>query len=329
VGNRWRYVGLKGDVEAAMLRLASTPSNPEAARGMLDSVASALDRVDRNTAFRERRIAWEPLPLEWLPALFSDEPPGTEARLALTLVSSFPTERPFALYRFGAELDRGWRFVHPKQPPKQWVWRSGTSLPRVLSDMLQRRTLGWEGAHDDVEPVRLLLPAASAHVNRWLTGRVDEELLASWISRFALFDWRVVPYGVRSLANRAAEQPEASGALCLLGLLQPLFDLRAVYRSRERARNLLPRESGARTAAAARNLSGLLRTHDIASAVRFATSRYAMGGVSLVRSGVPWDADDAERLTASLLFPIFDHERSALAERWLRPRRDQGELAHA
>ncbi|MGH8629933.1 MAG: type I-G CRISPR-associated protein Cas8g1/Csx17, partial [Burkholderiales bacterium] len=76
VGKRWRYVGLRGDLEAAMLRAAGSPSDPEAARAMLDAVASALDRLDRNRTFRERRVAWEPLPLQWLPTVFGDKAPG-------------------------------------------------------------------------------------------------------------------------------------------------------------------------------------------------------------------------------------------------------------
>jgi CRISPR-associated protein Csx17 len=329
VGQRWRYVGLRGDIEAAMLGVAAEPSSPEAACEMLDAVVAALDRIDRNRTLRERRIAWEPLPLEWLPTLFGSGVPGTEVRLALALVSSFPADRPLAIYRFGVEQDRGRRFAHPPEIPKQWVWRSHAPLPKILSDTLHRRTLDWEAARDDVDPLRLLLPATSAHVNRWLAGLSDDELLARWISRLALFNWRVVPSRVRLLATRSLEQPGASGPLCLFGLFQPLFDLCPVLRLREPGRDLLPRESGARTPAAARSLSGSLRLRDIEGAVRFASGRYRMANAPLVRSEVPWGAADADRLTASLLFPIFDYERSALTERWLRPRRNKGELAHA
>lgn len=327
-GKRWRFIGLRGAVEAAMLDVAEAPSDSESARDLLDAVVAALDRIDKNRPFRELRIAWEPLPLEWLPTVFNDEPPGAEARLALALVSSFPADRPFAVYRFGVELDRFCRFTHPPEIPKQWVWRSTAAASRLLSDVLFRRTLDWEGLYDEDEPVRLVLPATCAHVGSWLSGFADSELLARWISRLALFDWRTVPRSVKSLASHSSERGDVTGAVCLFGLLQPLFDLRPVPRSNDQAADLLPRESGARTAAVARRVLGLLRTRDVEATIQLATSRYAMAGTPLVRSAVPWSAGDPEVLAASLLFPVFDDERSALAKRWLRPRREQGGSAY-
>jgi CRISPR-associated protein Csx17 len=324
VGQRWRYVGLRGGIERAMLRVAKSRSNPEAARALLDGFFDALDRIDRNKTFRERGIAWEPLPLGWLSLLFHDESPGTEARLALALASSFPADRPLALYRFGVEL-RGRRFVHTPEVPKRWVWRSALPVSQVLSEILFRRTLDWESAREETDPVRLGVPARSLDVDAWLSCVIDNELLARWISRFALFDWRNVPPGVRSLASRNHGEDGASGPLCLFGLLQPLFDLRPVAVSNQPASNLLPLESGARTPAAARRLLGLLRVGDLAGGVRFAASRYATAGAALVRNDVPWRSAEAEALTASLLFPVFDYERSLLVSRWLRPRRERGE----
>jgi CRISPR-associated protein Csx17 len=330
VGQRWRFVGLRGHLEAAMVRLAGARSDLEAALAMLDAAVSALDRVDRNRTFREKRIAWQPLPVEWLPAFFTDEAPGTEARLALALVSSFPADRPFAFYRFGVEVQAGGRLVHSDRPPMRWVWRLGSALARVLAEVLHRRTLDWEAARSDGEPGRSLMPATAAQVDCWLRGSVDDNLLARWMSRLALFDWRGVPRGVRSLATHGGELRGASGVLCVFGLLQPLFDLRPVSSpGRQPARNLLPSESGARTPAAARTLSGLLRVRDVAAAMRFASSRYAMAGAPLARSAVPWAVGDPERLLASMLFPVLDKERAALVERWLRPRRSQGEFAYA
>jgi CRISPR-associated protein Csx17 len=297
-GKRWRYVGLRGGIEYGMLRVAETPSDPEAACALLDAVVAALDRIDRNKTFREPGIAWEPLPLGWLSLLFHDEPPGTEARLALALASSFPAGRPLALYRFGVEL-RGRRFVHTPEVPKRWVWRSALPVSRVLSKILLRRTLDWESAREEMDPVRLGVPARSLDVDAWLSCVIDNELLARWISRFALFDWRIVPPGVRSLASRNHGEDGASGPLCLFGLLQPLFDLRPVPVSNKPVSNLLLPESGARTPAAARRLLGLLRAGDLAGGVRFAANRYAMAGAALVRNDVPWRSTEAEALTAS------------------------------
>src|SRR5690606_14506841 len=78
-----RFVGLRGPIEAALLAVAAEPGNPESSLALLDAIVSALDRIDRNRSFREGKVRWEPLPLEWLPSLFADEQPGVEARLAL------------------------------------------------------------------------------------------------------------------------------------------------------------------------------------------------------------------------------------------------------
>lgn len=146
-----RFVGLRGPIESALLDVASEPHRSEAGIALLDAVVSALDRVDRNRSFREGKVRWEPLPLEWLPSLFADEQPGVEARLALSLVSAFPATLPFASFRFGVEWAReqngkyeyDWatqprRFEHSKVAPARWVWGPG-ELPRVLGAVLSRR----------------------------------------------------------------------------------------------------------------------------------------------------------------------------------------------
>jgi CRISPR-associated protein Csx17 len=326
-GKRWRYVGLKGGIEAGMLRLGESPFDSEAARALLDSVVGALDRIDRNRPFRAQGIAWEALPLDWLPTVIGGEGPTTEMRLALALVSSFPSDRPFALYRFGV-VPRGRHFAHPPQNPKQWVWRSGLSLSGVLSEVVYRRTLDWERVQESSGPARLGLPANVDDVDSWLSGCVDEVLTTRWVSRFALFDWRAIPHSLKSLVLSGTTVGAIDGALCLFGLFQPLLDLRAVSPLNERALDLLPRESRARTPAAARRLLGLLRAGDVTAAVRFAATRYSVAGTALVRTEVPWGFRDIERLTASLLFSMSDRDRYILATRWLRPRRNQGETAY-
>ena len=97
-----RFVGLRGPIESALLGVASEPNRSEAGIALLDAVVRALDRIDRNRSFREAKVRWEPLPLEWLPSLFANEQPGVEARLALSLVSAFPpysTVRSLSLWR--------------------------------------------------------------------------------------------------------------------------------------------------------------------------------------------------------------------------------------
>src|SRR5262249_17364681 len=135
---------------------AGRPNDAEAAAALLDAAVQALDRVDVNRSFRERGVSWRPLPLDWLPALFGGDAPEIEARLALSLVSAFPVEYPFALYRFGVEwrnqTRKGQRkkdslYTHPKTTPTRWIWRTGP-LSRNLCMTIQRRLLDREGEHE-------------------------------------------------------------------------------------------------------------------------------------------------------------------------------------
>lgn len=331
VGQRWRVSGLRGPLEAAALRLAAAPYSSEAARAVLDAAVDSLVRVDRNRTFREARVSWQPLPIEWLPSLFADEPPELEARLALALVSAFPSSLPFTMYRFGVEWSNGC-FEHPDRAPARWIWGPG-DLPRVLSVVLARRTLDWEstrkGQRRDEDPVRVLMPATCRHISRWLDGAADEQLLARWISRLSLFDWRRVPHDVRVLAQSSAAPSGVNGALCLLGLFQPLFDRHPVLVRGAAQEDRLDPKRGARTPAAARTLLGLLRAGDLDAAVRLASSRYATAGTFLARTDAPWGVGEPERFLASILFTIPDCERAALNERWLRPRRRRGDETHA
>lgn len=327
---------IRGHAEAALLNVAAQRSSPEAGIALLDTVVSALDRIDRNRNFREERIRWEPLPLEWLSSLFADEQPGVEPRLALSLVSAFPETLPFAAFRFGVEWAReqngkyeyDWatrprRFEHSKVAPARWVWGPG-KLPRVLATVLSRRLL--EEARLDANLTerphgRAPLPATTSDIRQWLAGEVDELLLSAWLSRLALFDWSRDPIELRALIPREDGTPRVDAELALLGLLQPLVDHRTLVIEDLSPNDLLSEETGARTTEAARSLVALTRSGNLDSAVRLASSRYAMAGARLATFDVSFAAHHPDRLVAALMFTISDGDRAALFQRWLRPRR--------
>ncbi len=331
-----RFVGLRGPIEAALLDVAADPGRSEAAIEMLDAITAALNRIDRNRSFREGKVRWEPLPLEWLPSLFADEQAGAEARLALSLVSAFPAALPFAAFRFGVEWARerngkyeydwttkpGW-FEHAKIAPARWVWGPG-KLARVMGSVLSRRLL--EEARLDATQTKLPsgrspLPATTAHVHQWLAADVDESLFSAWLSRLALFDWRRIPQEARGLIHGKVQAPRAEGELVLLGLMQPLVDQRPLVVRDLSPSDLLTEATGARTTEAARSLVTLIRSGNLDAATRLASSRYAMAGARVASFDVPWNAHDPDRLAAALLFSIPDRDRTVLFERWLRPRR--------
>jgi CRISPR-associated protein Csx17 len=325
---------MRGPIEAALLDVASDPRRSEAAISLLDAIISALDRIDRNRSFREGNVRWDPLPVEWLPSLFADEPPGPEARLALSLISAFPTTQPFATYRFGVEWKCGStyaHYTHTERRPARWVWGPG-ELARVLEAVLSRRLLD-EGAPDgkNMAPVtgRAPLPSTTAHVRQWLASELDESLLQAWLSRLALFDWRKVPQEVRLRIEWGNSLPEVDGELALVGLLQPLVDRRRLIVRSLSPDDLLSDEMEARTTEASRSLVALIRSGGLDAAVRLASSRYAMAGAHIAFVDAPWRVRDPDRLIAALLFTISDRDRAVLFERWLRPRRRQpGGEAH-
>jgi CRISPR-associated protein Csx17 len=332
-------VGLRGPVESTLIRAASAPDDPEAAAALLDATVGALDRVDDNRTFREHGVVWRPLPLDWLPVLLGGDAPGVEARLALALVSAFPIELPFALYRFGVDWrskahdGRPWKgspYIHPKTASARWVWGAG-ALVRNLGAVLQRRLLDWENESErGAPPARRPLAAGLSDIDVWLGSGVDESLLARWLSRLALFDWSFITASIRALSPFDNKPQAVGSALALYGLLHPLLDLRPVLaNSRGGKRDLLPPETGARTAAAARRMAALIRGGDVERAVEVARSRYAMAGAPLMRIDAPWAVDDAERLLAALLFPVSDFDRAALVQRWLRPQRQASEVTYA
>jgi len=338
-----RFVGLRGPIESALLGVASEPNRSEAGIALLDAVVRALDRIDRNRSFREAKVRWEPLPLEWLPSLFANEQPGVEARLALSLVSAFPPTLPFAAFRFGVQWTReqngkyeyDWttepeQFEHSKVAPAHWVWGPG-ELARVLGSVLSRRLLE-EAARDGTNTKRpqdrAPLPATTSQIRQWLTGELDESLFAAWLSRLALFDWRIIPKKVCMLIPKEDNTPRADGALALLGLFQPLIDWQPLIVRDLAPNDLLSKETGARTTEAARALVMLIRAGNIDAAVRLAGSRYAVAGAHLASFNVPFATHDPDRLAAALLFPLSTYDRTTLFTRWLRPRRQPKGEAH-
>jgi CRISPR-associated protein Csx17 len=325
-GDRWRYVGLRGRLEASMVRVAADPDGPEAICEVLDAAVAALDRVDRNRAFRDLNIQWRPLPTNWIENLFGIEAADVEARLALALVSSFPASLPFALYRFGIENKNG-RFVHPQVAPARWIW-SGGAIADPLTDVLLRRTLDWERAGDlddtnkPLGPVRVQPPilAPLRDVEAWLAGDTDDEALSRWLARFALFDWprdAAAPCKPSAIMSGRGRNP---AGLSLFGLLNPLFDLRPMNWNQSTA-GLSDQERNWRTPIAARTIAMSLIRGDVAGAIDITRRRYAMAGHPLAALDAPWQLAEPSRLLASLLFPIEDTERAKLLRRWLRPHR--------
>jgi CRISPR-associated protein Csx17 len=117
--------------------------------------------------------------------------------------------------------------------------------------------------------------------------------------------------------------------LALHGLLLPLLDHRPVLSG---GRDLLAKETAARTPAAARRLVALLRVGHVTAALTLARSRYSVARAQLATQHAEVRVHDPARFLASLLIPTADYERAdILVRRWLRPTRSQiqGGIRHA
>jgi CRISPR-associated protein Csx17 len=297
VTNRERFLGLRGPVEAALTRFAGSPGDPEAAGRLLDAVAHALDRVDRHRKHRTHGVRWRLLPLTWLPELFGDSPVPREARLAMGLASIGAYDSadvgPLVNHRWGVECrpdGRARRLMFPETTPARRIWTHG-AVEDDLARVLHRRLVDTERVDrredrqsTDGRETRPALPLAAtvslrqSDVATWLSGDADGRLIARWLDRLVLFDWRnwsTVPDDVRSLAS-ATGATQLSSLLRLYGLFRPLLDPRDVTASD--GEPLLPTASGARTLGAARRITTLIAAGQMDAAVTLAFTRYRMAG---------------------------------------------------
>lgn len=329
-GQRWQFRGLRGPIESAIVSLAEKPQDAYCARALTDAIAAVLDRVDRNRAFRKAGVRWRPLPLDWLPVLLGHDA-SVEVRLATAIASSFPMKLPFTLYRFGVELTASGRFSIAERPPSRWGWSSGRLVGNLLH-VLRRRTLDLsrDGADQPELAVRQGWPASLTDLDAWFTGAIDEDFLAAWLGRLALFDWRRTGLCPTTLKCNTEQyfRPMMTGALALHALVLPLLDRRPV--SGHVVADLLSAESDARTGGVAQTLMALLSVGNVGDTIRLARARYAMGRNPLADFHIDFTVEDPVRFAAGLLIPMSDEQRArVIVQRWLRPSREKGELRYA
>lgn len=206
VGGRWRFKGLQGPLDRALLDLAQAVGEGkeerqvEAALAVLDTQFAALAKVNRNKAHRESKVAFERLPLDFFAWLAKSEGGSAEFRLALAIASmrseipaaiTKPDERirlPQALlaYRLGA-TGRGRFWSIPKDRPLRAVW-SPRDLIDNLCALARRRII--ESPASGIAPFRSHFPAPVSDIAAFLRGETDDALLARWIDRLSLFDWK-------------------------------------------------------------------------------------------------------------------------------------------
>jgi CRISPR-associated protein Csx17 len=316
------FRGLRGPIEAALIRHAACPADREAATRLLDALVATLDRVEGNRAFRETAVELDLLPLEWLVLWLGRDQPAAEVRVAMGVTSLL--EAPFLVHRWGVRLVAGSaaRYRFTKEPQARCVWTVGP-LVSNLSRLLQRRLVD---AERDATGPESLPTRASFNIRRddlaqWLAGELDEAELARWVDRLALFDWSSVPEALRGASTKAPSTRPVDGLLALWSLLRPLLDRRKLTVG---GRALFEEHADPRTVAAGRGMVARLGVGDVEGTIEIAASRYHMAGRPLGRVGAASAVEEPLRLMSSLLFQPVAAELVEVTPRWLRPTRIQG-----
>jgi CRISPR-associated protein Csx17 len=325
VGKGWRYRGVQGPVDHALVRLSETGAN-EDAWALLDATFAALERCDKNKAFREREPALEPLPLAWLNELLVTEDKTPEIRIALALASlrAAKDDRktgkpPSALlaYRLGVERQgRVWRVT--KNRPLRCVW-GPRPLTENLAAVISRRLAESEADAPPPFDCQIAVPLADSFA--FLNGETDDERTASWLDRFLLFDWSFVDAEVRERLERA-QRPARIAPLrdntAAFSLLRPLFH---AYTFSE-----LPKESeNDISATSLMPLCALLSRGDVPAALHAAFALYRAKLIPLADFGkTAFDMDEPVRLLAALVLPASTSSTILHFNRWLQPSNTKG-----
>ena len=324
VGQRWRFSGVRGPLERALIDFAATrpgEGGTEQAWALVDQVIEALVKVDRNRTFRGHNVRFRLLPGQWATQLLQEEPPDREARLALAVSSmaGTPTSPQFIAYRLGARMRTdGVQWEFPESAPARRIW-SDAELKENLSAMAERRVMEALQKAASRSPFDATMRVALDDMHAWLSGEVDEGRMRLWLDRLCVFDWR------GEANNRAAGElrgrftdprPAVDGALGIYALFRPLA-------SDWLFRRVL-RESGVQaekvsTCAYLGRVITMLRHGDVNAAAEVALEAYRSAGVALADFNVLPAGSDPARLLAALVIPVRDGQISAVFRRWRSP----------
>lgn len=313
---RGRFVGLRGPVEAGILRVTERPNDEEAWQGLLLLLAGTQERIDRNRNLREQCIPLPPLSEQWFDMAWPQPPVELQiaraiasiGRTATSLSSIKDASEPIIANIFGIESWGRDAFRFPAARSTRAVWHNAHPL-RVLVTVLQRRLID----SDELAPT----PLHAAHlcaldgVERFLHGQppIDDDLLARWIPALSLLAWSKRTSPARS--TDCSPHP-------LYTLFRPILDPTDINIDGRPLFPLDERDSRKPHAAAARQLVNLILQDDIDKAVQIARRRYLGVGWRTFEAPLGGLRIDIERLAASLLIPVDPRTLSRkLSDHWL------------
>ncbi len=305
---RGRFRGLRGPVEAAIIRVSERLDEAERWQHLLLLLSRQQARIDRNKSFREK---FPPLPWlhpDWFTRAWPEHLPCPEEVLLARAIASIGagTVYPLLSNLFGVELDRWGKpaFVQGDRPPRV-VWNDAEPL-RVFGQVLSRRLLDTEPGKPLPLGGTCLAPLET--VARLLSGGdLDLDQIAEWVLSFSLIDWKAARPKVRR------DSLPFAGELLLLGLFRPIF-----HENPSCLFEWLPKEP---KPALARRILNLIQFGNLEEAIQAAKGYYQAAGRSVVNvsTGRSFDDDIPVRLAATLFVPLRNHDIRRGLSRWLVP----------
>jgi CRISPR-associated protein Csx17 len=309
-----RFVGLKGPVEKALVRLAEHPHETENWQKLLLTAADVQLRMDRNRGLRQGAPVLKDLDESlwrrgWGPtATGGSQPENLAAALALCIAGLRDGPYPVFQNIFGV-ADGERKFG--KESTAAAVWSSGNGFA-VLADLLERRLVdagrseGKMAAGPESAAAKLGPTAEAGWIEAFLSGGVDADEVSRLLPAFSMVKfWRGRTRDWKS--TRRGCSPEYR----MQALLRPLF-LSEKFQFKERGEVLEPRAGRARAVLAA------VRGGHWERAFEIAEQTYRSVSLRIVR--MPEVEVDGDHIAASLLIPMAAPVVRAEFERiWMAP----------
>jgi CRISPR-associated protein Csx17 len=280
-GQTTRYFGLRAPVNRALLEVAREPKEPATWQTLLRSIADVQLKIDRNRDWRSWTKRVPELPVDVVEKAWSDDskPPNVEIAISIASVKQ------------GNYLLRRNIFAESDEVSASVVWHSGDPV-RALADVLERRLLDADKLNVQSRkrpPLFGLAPCSEPAVDRFCSGQIDAEAIASLVPAFSLVHWTRKPEPEVKLLG-------ASPAFLLQAFLRPLltpYNLRLAYGSD----TLEPDVTRARA------IVRLVRAQAWQQAFDIAERAYRTCGLFVVRPSTEIEVN-GDLIAAALLIPL-------------------------